>query len=204
MKNLIIILSLITLITSCKKNPTAKTISHYPNRIEFSKYENTILLDFNSFDNFNELVDSLENLKYLGKISTFQLKKGKTKYQFIAKTTFGNCSAPPMLKFKNIISLSSDSILNTNYYIIDSLKSVLKRNLLNFGSIDSLSDSPKRLMISITAEISELEPLLLKLFGAYDEIKSGSRDSLQLNIFFNRRLEIFPPVPKLPKIESTK
>ncbi|WP_237276383.1 hypothetical protein [Tenacibaculum ovolyticum] len=93
------------------------------------------------------------------------------------------------------MSISKDSILKEKKYFIGDLISVLKKDLLNHGKDDKYSDSPEKLVVSLTCKIDDLEPLLMKLVTTFNEIKEHSSDSLKLNIFLNRRIEIFPPPP---------
>ena len=72
---------------------------------------------------------------------------------------------------------------------------MLKKDLLNYGKDDRYSDSPEKLVVSLTCKIDELESLLMKVVTMFNEIKEHSSDSLKLNIFLNRRIEIFPPPP---------
>lgn len=101
------------------------------------------------------------------------------------------------MKFKNILSISKESILKEKKYPIGDLKSILKKDLLNHGKNDKYSDSPEKLVVSLTCKIDELDFLLMKVVAAFNEIQEHSSDSLKLNVFLNRRIEISPPPPPL-------
>ncbi|TDQ25461.1 hypothetical protein DFQ07_1883 [Tenacibaculum caenipelagi] len=171
---------------------------YYPNKEEFIEKDKYKLVDIKTFENYNALIDSVENLKYSSKQTFLKLEDEKATYNILASTFFGQ-DYPPIIKFKNILSISSDSILKNSKYPIDSLKIVLKRDLENFGRNDSLSDSPKKLIVSITTDLHNLENLIIKICSTFNEIKTTSTDSLQLNLQLNKRLEIVPPPPKTLK-----
>lgn len=146
------------------------------------------------------MVDSLENLNYLGKKAYLKIENVNTRYNYLTSTTFGQCY-PILLKFKNILSISKDSIKKEKDYPIGELKTVLKKDLLNFGKNNGFSDSPEKLVISLTSEIDELENLILKVTSVFNEIQKDASDSLKLNIYINRRMEIYPSPPKMKNFE---
>ncbi|WP_155995185.1 hypothetical protein [Tenacibaculum ovolyticum] len=192
---LIIKIIVLLLFFSCKnsKEGVVKKF-YYPREASFLKKENYEVLNFKSFKNFEDLIDSLQGLNYYDKKAYIKVEKNKQEYNILVSTTFGK-GMPPFLKFKNILSISKDSILKEKKYSIGDLISVLKKDLLNYGKDDRYSDSPEKLVVSLTCKIDELESLLMKVVTMFNEIKEHSSDSLKLNIFLNRRIEIFPPPP---------
>jgi len=191
----LIIIILLLLLFSCEnsKEGVDKFFS-YPSEASFLKKENYEVLNFKSFKNFEDLIDSLQRLNYYDKKAYFKVEKNKQEYNILVSTTFGKCM-PLFLKFKNILSVSKDSILKEKKYSIGDLKSILEKDLLNYGENWNYSESPEKLVVSLTCEIDELEFLLIKVITAFNEIEEQSSDSLKLNIFLNRRIEIFPPPP---------
>jgi hypothetical protein len=192
---LIIKIIILLLFFSCKnsKEGVVKKF-YYPSEASFLNKENYKVLNFKSFKNFEDLIDSLEGVNYYDKKAYIKVEKNKQEYNILVSTTFGKC-IPPFLKFKNILSISKESILKEKKYPIGDLISVLKKDLLNHGKDDEYSDSPEKLVVSLTCKIDELEPLLMKVVTTFNEIKEHSSYSLKLNIFLNRRIEIFPPLP---------
>ena len=191
------ILVVFLMMFSC--NQITKESYYYPNEFEFSKNKNSPDLSFNEFKDFNKLIDSLEILNDYGKKAVFKLKRNKKEYNFIVSTFFGSDSGPIKIKFKNILRLSSDSIykIHGNNYPIDSLDYMLKKDLLNFRQNERFSDSPKKLIVSITTDLDKVENLLFKVFDSYNKIKLESSDSIQLNIHFNKLITIVPTPPKV-------
>ena len=195
------ILLLLLILVSCKNNKNEIVTELYlPNQSEFSESENYQLVNIKSFENFDTLVDSLENLNYLGKKAYLKIENNNSKYNVLVSTTFGQCF-PPLLKFKNILSISKDTIKKEKKFPISDLKMIMKKDLLNYGKDNNYSDSPEKLVISLTTEIEQLEILIIKVSKAFKEIQEESSDSLNLNLFLNRRMEIYPRPPKIENIE---
>lgn len=202
MKKIILILFSIILF-SCQKKEKLKF--YYPTKNIFLKLKNTSELNLQNFANFDKLVDTLEYYKYKGKTTTFKLENKISEYNFKVSTFFGNCS-PPLIKFKNIIGISNDTIFKNRSYSIDSLYYLLKKDLLNNRKDPRFSDSPKKLIISLSVSEKEttfeLKKLLTKVFQSYNKIKEETKDSIELNLQFNRRVKILPPPPKLSEINE--
>lgn len=71
------------------------------------------------------------------------------------------------MKFRNTLWITKDS---------------LKKDLLNLGKNHRYSDSPEKLVVSLTCEINELNNLIIKVVKTFNKIKEESLDSLRLNI----------------------
>ncbi len=200
----IILLLFIIIFFSCQKKDKLKT--YYPTKNIFLNLRNTTELKLQNFTNFGELVDTLGHYKYKGKIATFIFENKNTEYNFRVTTFFGDCG-PPIIKFKNIIGISPDTIFkNNNYYPLDSLDFLLKKDLLNNGKDLKFSNSSKKLIVSLSisekGKIFELKKLLARVFQSYNKIKEEATDSIELNLQFNKRLKIIPPPPKPPEIDE--
>jgi hypothetical protein len=182
---------------SCKKEVVEKF--YYPNKTEFFRvYKNSSKLEISNFNSFEKLVDTLENLNYKDYEATFKIRRNNNEYNFVSSTFSGKCSGPPRIKFFNVLSISKDSILKKDsLYSIDNLTTLLKKDLLNYGKDRNFSESPEKLIVSVTEKKESLEILLIKIFKEFNKIQSHEKDSLYLKINFNRRLEIFPHPPKI-------
>ncbi len=192
-----LLLAVLLLIISCKKRSLDNY--YYPSKADvLGHFKNNQKLALSSFQNFEKLIDTLERINCLGNNAIFKLTHQHKEFNFIASTLFGNCSSAPHIKYYNLLSISKDSILkNKSKFPIDSLAVMLKRDLLNYGKDKNYSRSPKKLIVSIT-EKKYLKNVLLKVFTEFNQIQSETIDSLTLNIQFNRRFEILPPVPPPP------
>ena len=197
MKNAIGILLLVLIISSCQENREENTrdVIYYPSQREFLNSDFQYI-DLKAFPSFDKLIDSLETLKYNLKKAGFKIETDSVDYHVLASTIFGQDS-PPMIKFKNILSVSNDSVKKNETYPIRELKQHLRKDLYNQGRDLKFADSPEKMIVSVTSDMDELENLLIKIFRTFQEIEKESSDSLQLNIQLNRRMEIFPPPPLL-------
>tara|TARA_R110002020_G_scaffold430007_2_gene639680 strand:+ start:488 stop:1099 length:612 start_codon:yes stop_codon:yes gene_type:complete len=198
LRNSIKILLLILVISSCKneKRDSIQKKFYYPNKTEFSTNKTYKLINLKSFENFGKLVDSLENLKYYLKKPYLKIKSNKEEFNIIVSTNFGG-EVPSIHKFRNILSLNNDRVEKDRTYSISKLKKILKKDLENYGQNDKFSESPKKLIVSVTSEMDKLEFLLLKICRTFNEIKGESSDTLELNIYLNRLTAIYPPPLKI-------
>lgn len=104
-----------------------------------------------------------------------------------------------LIKQKNIIIIHNDTInkQDENFYPLDSLQTVLQRDLENNGKNPDLCDSPEKLLIYISYDENGLKKLpntLKKLIQAYEAIT----DDTDLKVWLYERIEI-PPPPPIPK-----
>lgn len=191
---------LLVLLLSCQNKKQLKI--YYPTKNTFLNLRNPSKLKLQSFTSFGELVDTLQHYKYKGKVAIFNFKNKNTEYNFQASTFFGDCG-PPIIKLKNVIGISPDSIYKNNkYYPLDSLCFLLKKDLLNNGRDIEFSKNSKKLIVSLTisekAEITELKKLLLKVFKSYNKIKKETIDSIIWNLQFNKFIQLTPPPTSVP------
>ena len=192
---------ILLVLVSCKNNKKSFYKEfYYPNKAVFLKKNNFQLIDIKKFETLDELVSHIESLKCLQKKAYLKIKNNNIRHNILISTSFAN-HGPPLLKFKNIISISKDSILKEKKHPISSLKIKLSKDLLNFGKDNKYSDSPEKLVVSITTEINEINNLILKTVNTFNQIQKESPDSLILNIFLNRRMEIYPLPPRTSNIE---
>ncbi|WP_348746216.1 hypothetical protein [Tenacibaculum sp. 190524A02b] len=197
MRNLLKTLLFILIFTSCKTNKRsiAKEEYYFPTKVAFSKKEDFQCIDLKEFRSFHQLVDSIEKLNYKRKKGYLIVETETEKNNILLSTSYGRCRFP-LLKFKNILSISKDSIKKDRSYSIKELKIILKKDILNYGKDNSFSESPEKLMVSLTCKINELNSLILRVIKVFNEIQEGSKKGLKLNLFINRRMEIYPPIPK--------
>lgn len=98
---------------------------------------------------------------------------------------------------RDVLSITSDSILIDNGYSIDKLKSILERHYSNNEKDFNYPRSYKKALVEITMDTSmtgnDLKRTLLKLTKTFDEINSELKDTLELQIFFEFFRQIPPP-----------
>ena len=199
MKKTLIILAVVGLF-SCKNQDEKKF--YYPSEQDYANIENPVKLNLDNFSNYEELIDSIEILMadqrnvisyiiqnnnfYFFKINSLEEKGGTTPYH---------------IKLRNLLGISTDSLLKNDYYSIDSLESFLKKDLLNYGKDNNFSDNPNKFIVSFELDenerILELNKLLIKVFETYNQLKGVDKDTIPLNIYFNWK-HVFPKPPPMP------
>ena len=101
-----------------------------------------------------------------------------------------------LLKEKNVIEIHNNKISKNfgEFYSLDSLKNILKRDYENNGKDPSLSDNPEKLLIQISYDknkFKNFEQTLNKLIETYEEITKKTN----INIWIIEKLEIPKPPP---------
>ncbi|MBZ9778995.1 hypothetical protein LB452_08675 [Psychroflexus sp. CAK8W] len=67
--------------------------------------------------------------------------------------------------------------------------------MLNNGKDDKFSESPEKLIVSVTSNIEELENLMVKILTTFEDIQKELSEPLPIYIQLNGRKEILPPPP---------
>jgi len=188
------------LLFSCKSNEKEKF--YYPAENIYKNIENPLELNLKNFSNFGNLVDSLEILMANKKNVISHINDENNIYYFVVNSLEEKGRTIPYhIKLRNLLGISTDSILKNDYYSIDSLESFLKKDLLNFGTDREFSDSPNKLVVSIelneSERIGEVNKLLLKVFKSFNQLDINVRDTIPMNIYFNWKI-IFPKPPPMP------
>ena len=106
-----------------------------------------------------------------------------------------------LIKRKNILQISTDSVLIDNGYLISDLKKLMKRHFLNKGKIEYYSDSVEKAIFEISLNpnenANELKETLKKLTFEFDSLKKEINEKIELIIFFSyfrfEKINIPPP-----------
>ncbi len=191
---------LIITLSSCEKK--GKSIFHYPTIQEFKNLKNKDTLSLNQFENFKSIIDTLWYFKkhLKEKNPVFIIENNDNCFYLKTVDLNSNCFGAGLIKFKNLIGISKDSLIKQNkYYTIDSLSKILKTDLSNNGIDNNFADSPKKLIIRFSQpyreSIKDLESNLLLLFKTYNRINKEYGDTLELNIDFEELSIMKPPPP---------
>lgn len=198
-RNNIFIFLIFLFILSCGKGN--KEEFYYPTLKEFETIENKDIILLNSFSNFKVFKSEMWHYyrRNPGKNPVILLKDNNHFY-FIKYADKYGC-IPPIIKLKNVIGVSKDSIYKWNeFYPVDSLEQILKNDLMNYGRNNKLADNPKSLVIQLLnpekESIEDIENNLTNLCRIYNKIKSETKDSLELNIEFEELIIMkSPPLP---------
>lgn len=197
MKNLIIILSLL-IIYSCNRNPSG--IQKYNSLNQFSSKRNKIIKLESTELNFMKITEEIYKSydKKLNLIIEFE-DKG-IKKQIKPHVYLGG-----LIKEKNILRVSFDSILIDNNYPISEIKSIMKRHYSNNGKIPYYPDNTEKAIIELALDTTktaiELKQTLNVLTKNFDDIKKEIKGSFELNILFNYTWKYSAPIPPPPEFK---
>jgi len=181
------------LISSCSKRIKKKY--YYPNLKEVERTTNKRTIRINSFSSFEEFKSEMWGFYQItpGKTPILLLETENTEYHIKYINEFG--CIPPIIKLKNLIGISKDSIYKwEKYYPIEKLENILKTDLLNYGQHNKYADNPSSLIIQFlhpeNESISNLEHTLLNLLKIFNAINLQAKDSLELNIRFEKLIPL--------------
>ena len=166
------------MILSCEK-PTE--IRNYPNDVPLNNFETReINLDTTKL-NFKGITNWVSSNDWDDKISLIEIKDGN-----IIKRIFPHTFAGDFFSEKNILKITSDSILEDTGYPIEKLKPILTKHYLNIKNNYPYSKSPQFSMVNVTIDTSktatELKEFLKKITRTFDELNSEHQDSLELRL----------------------
>ena len=159
------------LVFSCK--PKTETF-YYPS-FEKLKEGKIDTLNLVKTGNYEELISKLENLNYAGKFGVLKLEKENKIYNLSLTTRHGFCYGGPIIKEKNLITISEDSIMkNDKVFHISSLTEILEKDLKNYGKENEYAESSEKLRISLALKNPEnfvyLEKYLISLIEKFNQL----------------------------------
>ncbi|MCY2686791.1 hypothetical protein [Salinimicrobium sp. TH3] len=186
------------LILSCKTRTTE--IRYYPT-FPISKQDSIEKLDLDKTNmNFREITSWIGQNQYNEVKSVIEFKDGQ-----ILKKIKPYVRGNGLYRERNILSITSDSILIDDGYPISELKWLLKRHYTNNGKNWRYPDSSVRAGVEITLDTNrtanELKNSLINLTRTFDEVNSEVKDTLQLKFIFDYFRQI-PPPPPPPKPDN--
>ena len=173
-------------------------------KIDYGKWNQAndslgVELVYSRFDNWKDLLKRTERIACNDSIPIITLKTdNEIKTIYFHNPCWENFACI-LIKQKNTIKIHNDSIgkYHEDLYPLDSLTSILRRDLENNGGNPILSDSPEKLLIYISYDNNEFENLpktLDKLTQSYELITNRT----DINIWLDEKLDI-PPPPTPPK-----
>ena len=181
--NLKYFLLLIILVFSCKP----KTENFYYPSFEKLKERKIDTLNLENIGNYNELISKLENLNYGEKYGFLKLKNENRIYNLNLTTRHGFCYGGPIIKEKNLITISEDSIMkNEKVFHISSLTEILGKDLKNYGKENEYAESSEKLRISLALKNPEnfvhLEKYLISLVEKFNQLNKEGKYELNIQI----------------------
>ncbi|WP_276166427.1 hypothetical protein [Zobellia alginiliquefaciens] len=170
-------------------------------QIDFGKWDKEsdslgVELVYNRFENWKDLLKRTERIACNDSIPKITLKSDdEIKTIYFHNPCWENFACI-LIKQKNTIEIHNDTINKNyeNFYPLDSLESVLKRDIENNGKNPQLSDNPEKLLIYVSYDENGFENLpktLDKLTQAYKRITNKT----DINIWLNEKFDIPPPPP---------
>ena len=176
-------LLIIILVFSCKP----KTENFYYPSFEKLKEGKSDTLNLVKTGNYEELVSKLENLNYGGKFGFLKLEKENKIYNLRLTTRHGFCFGGPIIKEKNLITISKDSIMkNDKVFHISSLTKILEKDLKNNGKEDKYAESSEKLRLSLALKnpenLANLEKYLISLIEKFNQLNKEGKYELNIQI----------------------
>ncbi len=190
---------LFCLIVFCCKRQEQKEIRYYPSQ-ELYDESKLINLDLDTTSlKFMEITSKIDKVLKENKRILIELDDNEI-HRRIIPLTFSE------IRKRDVLSLTSDSILIDNGYSISELKPILKRHYTNNGKDFHYPRSYQRAIVEITIDTSkkgkDLKKTLLYLTKTFDEINLEVKDTLKLQIIFNYIRQIPPPPSPPPNISE--
>ncbi len=108
-------------------------------------------LQTNRFNKWNDLVERAGNIACNDSIPKITLNTSDAIKTVYLQNPCSEDQSSMMIKSKNVIEIHNDSILKPqiNTFPLDSLESILRKDIANNGKDPLLSESPKKLVISV-------------------------------------------------------
>lgn len=159
----------------------------------------SVELDLNQLNNWEELIKRTTQIVCNDSIPKISVKNDSSiKHIYFRNICWENFGCV-LIKEKNTIEIYNDTINKSNekFYSLDSLPSVLKRDIENNGQNPNWSDNPEKLLIYISYDndgVKKLPNTLHLLTEAFEKV-TGRKD---INIILNERLIFLPPPSQPP------
>jgi len=160
-------------------------------------------LELNRFSNWKDLLERTERIVCNDSLPKITLKTDKELKTIYFRNPCWENFGCILIKQKNVIEIHNDTINKNdeNFYPLDSLESVLRRDIENNGKNPRLSDNPDKLLIYISYDnngFKKLPKTLDKLTQIYNRITNKT----DIKIWLNEKIYILPPPP--PPKESNE
>ena len=189
---------LILIIVGCKNYEKKENLLVQKEFGKWRKDNDSLSVELNhkKFNNWIELIERAETISCNDSVPKITLKTEKTLKTIYFQNPCWENFGCILLKEKNVIEIHNNKISKNfgEFYSLDSLKNILKRDYENNGKDPSLSDNPEKLLIQISYDknkFKNFEQTLNKLIETYEEITKKTN----INIWIIEKLEIPKPPP---------
>ncbi len=175
------------------------------NRIVKNEYGNLssqndslgVELKLNHFKTWKDLLNRSEKIVCNDSIPKITFNTNKEKKIIYFRNLCWENFGCILIKQKNIIEIHNDTINKSdeNFYQLDSLENVIRRDIENNGKNPRLSDNPEKLLFYISYDNFDSKKLvstLDKLTHAYKQ----TTNKTDIKIWLNEKFYFPPPPPK--------
>ena len=172
---------------------------------EFGKWRKdsdslSVELNLKEFKSWNALRERTEEISCNDSVPKITLKTEKELKTIYFQNPCWENFACILIKQKNVIEIHNDTVNKNfrNFYPIDSLKNILRRDVANNGKNPELCEKPEKLLIYISYDNMQTEKLLKTLnivTQEYEKITS-KRD---IKIWLNEKIQVeYSEIPPMP------
>ena len=155
-----------------------------------------LAMELSEFKSFRDLLIRTEEIACKDSLPKITLKTDKIIKTIYFQNPCWERYLCILIKQKNTIKIHNDSIgkYYDNLYPLDSLTSILRREIENNGENPMLSDRPDKILIYISYDSTGLDNLP-KTLDRLTEVYSKITDSTNINIWLHERIKTPPPPP---------
>jgi len=173
-----------------------KNFGSYGNEIDSIAVE----LNLAKTKNWKELLKQTERIVCNDSIPKVTIKNDSVIKRIYLDNICWKSSAGLLIMQRNTLEIHNDTVnkLQEDFYPLDSLPKVLKRDLENNGKNPDLCDSPEKLLIYISYDNNGMDQFLNtlnKLITSFEKVT----DKKYVRIFLSER--IVPPLPPSSKVQ---
>lgn len=201
MTNSIKILSLILMFLTLFSCQNSEQKSVKKTEMDFGLLENendsiAVELKLNEFENWKKLLERTEQISCNDSLPKITIENDSLIKRVYLRNFCWEGVGCILIRQRNTIEIHNDTInkMYDNFYPLDSLPGVLKRDWENNGKNPKLSDNPEKLLIYISYDKNGIEKLsntLNRLTQAFEQVT----DRKDLKILLNEKIFVPPPPP---------
>jgi hypothetical protein len=198
-----LILLILTIIGCSKSDKKEKQLI----KIEFGNLDSKndslgVELELNRFKNWKELIDRTERISCNDSLPKITIKSGNIIKTIYFQNPCWKDVGCILIKQRNVIEIHNDTINKSdmNFYPLDSLQGVIKRDIENNGKDPDLCDNPEKLLFFVTFDNYQIEHLS-KTLDILTESYSRITNKTDIIIWLNDKIPPPPPPKELNDIE---
>ncbi|RAJ18134.1 P-loop NTPase family protein [Olleya aquimaris] len=187
---------IIILFYGCNKTSNEEIIIQKTFGKELIKKDSlSIELDLGKYNTFDKLFERTSEIACNDSLSKVVIKNNnEIKSVQLVNFCWENTSCI-LIKRKNTIEIYNDSIYKANLsFPLDSLKSILKKDIYNYGKKFNYSSNPDKLLLYLSFDNSNIEKLT-KYLNLVTSTFEKISDTIDLPIVLNEKLNTPPPPP---------